>query len=62
MLDIVTEQPQTALPYHATEGNDIEPSLDSILFDGLEADQVVLIDNAAHRFCARCPTRAPTSS
>ncbi|WP_028133016.1 integrase catalytic domain-containing protein [Bradyrhizobium japonicum] len=59
MLDIVTEQPQTALPYHATEGNDIEPSLDSILFDGLEADQVVLIDNAAHRFLRKMPDQGP---
>ena len=33
MLDFVAKQSNTALPYHATVGNEIDPSIDSILFD-----------------------------
>jgi putative transposase len=59
MLDFVAKQSNTALPYHATVGNEIDPSIDSILFDNLEADQIVLIDNVAHRFLRKMPEQGP---
>lgn len=59
MLDLVGRELHSALPYHATEGRDIEPSIDVILFDDLEADQIVLICNVAHRFLRKMPDQGP---
>lgn len=59
MLDFVDGQSHTSLPYHATEGGDIEPSIDSILFDDLAMDDLVLIDNVAHKFLRKMPDRGP---
>ena len=56
----VVDGPETALPYHATTGvNELEPTINWILFDNLAPEQMVLIENVAHRFVRKMPGDGP---
>jgi putative transposase len=64
MLDrpnsLISDHPETALPYHAiADGNPLAPTIDSILFDDLEAEQNVMIDDVTHKFVMKLPDDGP---